>query len=124
MHPKILSTKGKARASPPRPTATEREQFTIRPLFGASRASADGGKADWHVSADPKANRTPPGNWQPVLGGPARTRDQRPGQHYLLSRQPTLNLHTPPDRPAFQENPLPPAPRLAKAPPCPNGTPL
>lgn len=66
------------------------------PWFVESRASRDNPKADWYVWADPKADGSPPTNWQSVFGGPAWTWDARRGQYYLhnfLSSQPQLNCH-------------------------------
>ena len=66
--------------------------------FVQSRASRTGDKADWFVWADPKADGTPPNNWQSVFGGPAWTWDGRRGQYYMhqfLSSQPQLNVHNP-----------------------------
>jgi alpha-glucosidase len=66
--------------------------------FARSRASRSGDKADWYVWADPKADGTPPNNWQSVFGGPAWTWDARRGQYYMhqfLSSQPQLNVHNP-----------------------------
>lgn len=64
--------------------------------FAESRKSRDNPKADWYVWADPKADGSPPNNWQSVFGGPAWTWDSRRQQYYLhnfLSSQPDLNLH-------------------------------
>ncbi|APE26859.1 Maltodextrin glucosidase [Aurantiacibacter gangjinensis] len=64
--------------------------------FEESRASRDNPRADWYVWADPKADGSPPSNWQSVFGGPAWTWDARRGQYYLhnfLASQPQLNLH-------------------------------
>lgn len=66
--------------------------------FTESRTSRDNPKADWYVWADPKADGSPPSNWQSVFGGPAWTWDARRGQYYLhnfLSSQPQLNCHLP-----------------------------
>jgi len=66
--------------------------------FRESRASRDNPKADWYVWADPKADGSPPTNWQSVFGGPAWTWDARRGQYYLhnfLREQPDLNFHNP-----------------------------
>ncbi len=55
-------------------------------------------KADWYVWADPKADGSPPSNWQSVFGGPAWTWDARRQQYYLhnfLSSQPQVNGHNP-----------------------------
>lgn len=66
--------------------------------FAQSRQSRSNPKADWYVWADPKADGSPPSNWQSVFGGPAWTWDARRGQYYLhnfLPGQPDLNVHNP-----------------------------
>jgi alpha-glucosidase len=66
--------------------------------FTASRADRTNPRADWYVWSDPKADGTPPNNWQSVFGGPAWTWDARRGQYYLhsfLKEQPQLNVHLP-----------------------------
>ncbi|MCP1470245.1 alpha-glucosidase [Sphingobium sp. OAS761] len=66
--------------------------------FAASRASRMGAKSDWYVWADPRADGTPPNNWQSVFGGPAWTWDARRRQYYMhqfLASQPQLNVHNP-----------------------------
>ncbi|MFM5953801.1 MAG: alpha-amylase family glycosyl hydrolase [Novosphingobium sp.] len=66
--------------------------------FAASRRGRGGEQADWYVWADPKADGSPPNNWQSVFGGPAWTWDARRGQYYLhnfLPGQPQLNCHNP-----------------------------
>ncbi|MBS0254037.1 MAG: DUF3459 domain-containing protein [Proteobacteria bacterium] len=66
--------------------------------FTESRASRDNPRADWFVWADPKADGTPPNNWQSVFGGPAWTWDARRCQYYMhsfLKEQPQLNVHNP-----------------------------
>jgi alpha-glucosidase len=66
--------------------------------FVESRASRDNPLADWYVWADPKADGSPPNNWQSVFGGPAWTWDARRGQYYMhqfLAQQPQLHLHNP-----------------------------
>ncbi|MET0587608.1 MAG: alpha-amylase family glycosyl hydrolase [Novosphingobium sp.] len=68
------------------------------PWFAESRSSRDNPRADWYVWADPKADGSPPNNWQSVFGGPAWTWDGRRRQYYLhnfLTSQPQLNLHNP-----------------------------
>jgi len=68
------------------------------PWFAESRASRDNSKAGWYVWADPKADGSPPNNWQSVFGGPAWTWDARRGQYYMhnfLSSQPQINMHNP-----------------------------
>ncbi|QMW22184.1 alpha-amylase family glycosyl hydrolase [Sandaracinobacteroides saxicola] len=64
--------------------------------FAQSRTSRNNPRADWYVWADPKADGTPPNNWQSVFGGPAWTWDARRGQYYMhnfLNSQPQLNVH-------------------------------
>ena len=64
--------------------------------FRASRTDRDNPKADWYVWADPKADGSPPNNWQSVFGGGAWEWDSRRRQYYLhnfLRSQPDLNLH-------------------------------
>src|SRR5207237_25074 len=66
------------------------------PWFRESRADRTNPKADWYVWADPKADGSPPSNWQSVFGGPAWAWDARRGQYYLhnfLTEQPDLNVH-------------------------------
>jgi len=70
----------------------------LHPWFAESRADRENPKADWYVWADPRADGTPPCNWQSVFGGPAWTWDARRGQYYLhtfLKEQPQLNVHNP-----------------------------
>lgn len=64
--------------------------------FSESRASRVNPRTDWYVWADPKADGSPPTNWQSVFGGPAWTWDARRQQYYLhnfLAQQPQLNVH-------------------------------
>jgi alpha-glucosidase len=64
--------------------------------FTESRADRTNPRADWYVWSDPKADGTPPNNWQSVFGGPAWTWDARRGQYYMhsfLKEQPQLNVH-------------------------------
>jgi alpha-glucosidase len=66
--------------------------------FAESRQSRDNPRADWYVWADPKADGTPPNNWQSVFGGPAWTWDARRCQYFMhsfLKEQPQLNVHNP-----------------------------
>ena len=68
------------------------------PWFAESRTSRDNPRADWYVWADPKADGTPPNNWQSIFGGPAWRWDARRGQYYMhnfLAEQPQLNCHNP-----------------------------
>lgn len=70
----------------------------LHPWFAESRSDRDGDRANWYVWADPKADGTPPNNWQSVFGGPAWTWDARRRQYYMhqfLSSQPQLNVHAP-----------------------------
>ena len=66
--------------------------------FQQSRSAPTGEKADWYVWADPRADGTPPNNWQSVFYGPAWSWDTRRAQYYLhnfLPEQPQLNAHNP-----------------------------
>jgi alpha-glucosidase len=66
--------------------------------FAESRADRTNAKADWYIWADPKADGTPPNNWQSVFSGAAWTYDSRRGQYYMhnfLGSQPDLNVHNP-----------------------------
>ncbi len=66
--------------------------------FAESRGSRGNAKADWYVWADPKADGSPPNNWQSVFGGPSWTWDARREQYYhhsFLKEQPQLNAHHP-----------------------------
>jgi alpha-glucosidase len=68
------------------------------PWFANSRAAREGARSDWYVWADPRADGTPPNNWQSVFGGPAWTWDARRRQYYMhtfLKEQPQLNVHEP-----------------------------
>ncbi|MFX4087903.1 alpha-glucosidase [Sphingobium yanoikuyae] len=68
----------------------------LHPWFAQSRQDRDNDKADWFVWADPRADGTPPNNWQSVFGGPAWTWDARRRQYYMhqfLTSQPQLNVH-------------------------------
>ena len=68
------------------------------PWFAESRANRDNARADWFVWADPKADGTPPNNWQAIFGGSAWQWDTRRRQYYLhnfLASQPDLNFHNP-----------------------------
>ncbi|MFZ5617720.1 MAG: alpha-amylase family glycosyl hydrolase [Pseudomonadota bacterium] len=68
------------------------------PWFAQSRSDRTDPKSDWYVWVDPKADGSPPNNWQSVFGGPAWTWDSRRQQYYLhnfLTSQPDLNLHNP-----------------------------
>jgi alpha-glucosidase len=64
--------------------------------FRESRESRSGPKADWYVWADPRADGSPPNNWQSVFGGVSWEWDARRQQYYLhnfLVSQPDLNVH-------------------------------
>jgi alpha-glucosidase len=63
--------------------------------FTESRRDRTNAKADWYVWADPKADGSPPNNWQSVFMGPAWTWDARRRQYYLnnfQTKQPDLNV--------------------------------
>ncbi len=64
--------------------------------FAESRSSRSNPKANWYVWANPKADGTPPNNWQSMFGGPAWKWDPVRAQYYMhnfLVSQPQLNLH-------------------------------
>ena len=66
--------------------------------FKQSRENRTNPKADWYVWADPKADGSPPNNWQSVFGGPSWSWDARRQQYYFhnfLREQPQLNVHNP-----------------------------
>ncbi len=68
------------------------------PWFRQSSQDRSNSRADWYVWADPKADGTPPTNWQSVFGGSAWSWNARRGQYYLhnfLVEQPDLNVHNP-----------------------------
>ncbi|WGY73529.1 alpha glucosidase [Burkholderia cepacia] len=68
------------------------------PWFVESRSSRGNPHADWYVWADPRADGTPPNNWQSVFGGAAWQWEARRRQYYLhnfLASQPDLNFHHP-----------------------------
>lgn len=69
------------------------------PWFAESYGSKQDPKSDWYVWADPKADGSPPNNWQSALGGgPAWTREAQRQQYYLHNwhrTQPDLNFHLP-----------------------------
>lgn len=68
------------------------------PWFQASRQDRTNPHADWYVWADPRADGSPPNNWQSVFGGPGWTWDARRGQYYqhnFLREQPQLNGRNP-----------------------------
>ncbi len=68
------------------------------PWFLESRESRDNPKSDWYVWADPRADGSPPNNWQSIFGGPAWRWEPRRRQYYLhnfLDSQPDLNFHNP-----------------------------
>jgi alpha-glucosidase len=63
--------------------------------FAESRRDRTNAKADWYVWSDPKADGSPPNNWQSVFMGPAWTWDARRRQYYLnnfQTKQPDLNV--------------------------------
>lgn len=64
--------------------------------FIESRSSRDNPRADWYVWEDPKADGSPPNNWQSVFGGSCWEWDARRCQYYFhnfLKEQPDLNLY-------------------------------
>jgi alpha-glucosidase len=66
------------------------------PWFLQSRESRENPRADWYVWADPRADGSPPNNWQSIFGGPAWRWEPRRRQYYLhnfLESQPDLNFH-------------------------------
>jgi len=66
--------------------------------FVDSRTARTSDHADWYVWVDPRADGTPPNNWQSVFGGPAWTWDARRQQYYyhqFLREQPQLNVRHP-----------------------------
>ena len=66
------------------------------PWFIESRNGRDNAKADWYVWADPKADGSPPNNWQSWMGGPAWRWEPRRKQYHLhnfLPEMPDLNFH-------------------------------
>ena len=68
------------------------------PWFVASRSNKADAKADWYVWADPRADGSPPNNWQSVFGGPAWSWSASRQQYYMhnfLAEQPQLNGHHP-----------------------------
>jgi alpha-glucosidase len=68
------------------------------PWFVESRASRDNPRSDWYVWAEPRADGSPPNNWQSIFGGPAWHWEPRRRQYYLhnfLQSQPDLNFHNP-----------------------------
>jgi alpha-glucosidase len=77
------------------------------PWFRQSRASRDNPRSDWYVWADPRADGTPPNNWQSLFGGSAWTWDARRCQYFMhnfLPEQPDLNVHKPAVQEALFEN--------------------
>lgn len=68
------------------------------PWFRQSSRNRSNERADWYVWADPKADGSPPTNWQSVFGGSAWSWNARRGQYFLhnfLTEQPDLNVHNP-----------------------------
>lgn len=66
--------------------------------FQEARQSRASSKRDWYIWADPKADGSPPNNWQSLFGGSAWTLDEVTGQYYLhtfLASQPDLNWRNP-----------------------------
>ena len=77
------------------------------PWFIDARSSRSSPKRDWYVWADPKADGSPPNNWQSAFRArqaSAWTLDQATGQYYhhsFLPEQPDLNWWNPDVRTAF-----------------------
>jgi len=72
--------------------------------FLQSCAGRDSEKRSWYVWRDPKADGSPPNNWQSVFGGSAWEYDEASGQYYLhsfLKQQPDLNWDNPDVRKAM-----------------------
>ncbi len=72
--------------------------------FAESKASSEGGKADWYVWADAKPDGSPPNNWLSVFGGPSWTWSAARRQYYFhnfLTSQPDLNYWRPAVRAAI-----------------------
>src|SRR6266550_674772 len=76
------------------------------PWFKESRASRDNPKRDWYVWRSPKADGSPPNNWQSAFGGSAWAYHKPTGQYYLhsfLAQQPDLNWESPKVRAAMKQ---------------------
>ena len=68
------------------------------PWFLASRSSKTDPKRDWYVWHDPKADGSPPNNWQSLFGHSAWTLDPNTKQyyyHFFYPEQPDLNWRNP-----------------------------
>ena len=68
------------------------------PWFLESRTGPDAARSDWYVWAEPRADGTPPNNWQSLFGGPAWTWSAGRQQYYFhnfLPEQPQLNVANP-----------------------------
>jgi alpha-glucosidase len=68
------------------------------PWFRASRSSKTDPKRDWYVWHDPKADGSPPNNWQSLFGHSAWTMDPLTKQyyyHFFYPEQPDLNWRNP-----------------------------
>ncbi len=66
------------------------------PWFLESKKDKKNAKADWYVWAKPKADGSPPNNWQSVFGGSSWTWNSAREEYYLhnfLAEQPDLNFH-------------------------------
>lgn len=66
--------------------------------FQKSASSRENRWRNWYIWADPKADGSPPNNWQSFFGGSAWTYDQRTNQYYLHkfdATQPDLNMRNP-----------------------------
>lgn len=68
------------------------------PWFKESASSRENRRRDWYIWADPKADGSPPNNWQSFFGGSAWAYDDRTHQYYLHKfdiTQPDLNMRNP-----------------------------
>jgi alpha-glucosidase len=64
------------------------------PWFVDARSSPDAAHRDWYVWAPPRADGSPPNNWQSIFGGSAWELDEASGEYYLHNfhaEQPDLN---------------------------------
>lgn len=74
--------------------------------FKESASSRDNPRRDWYIWADPKADGSPPNNWQSFFGGSAWAYDDRTHQYYLHKfdiTQPDLNMRNPQVRDATKD---------------------
>ena len=74
--------------------------------FRDALTGPDSDKRDWYIFRPPKADGSPPNNWESVFGGPAWTLDEASGDFYLHlfdSSQPDLNWRNPKVHAAFRD---------------------